>query len=130
MPSPGRARTFGLAHVALAVADVERAFRFYEAVFGMTAVYRSDGLLQAQTPGTRDGSSSRRGPGRLGEPAASSIFGFRLADIDKAAAITAAGGVIKDKGDFVPGEPYIFFTDPDGSEVEVWYELPTPVDPP
>jgi hypothetical protein len=24
----------------------------------------------------------------------------------------------------------VFFTDPDGYEVEIWYELPTPVDPP
>jgi hypothetical protein len=24
----------------------------------------------------------------------------------------------------VPGEPYVFFEDPDGYEVEVWYELP------
>ena len=30
----------------------------------------------------------------------------------------------------MPGEPYVFFTDPDGYEVEIWYELPTPVDPP
>jgi hypothetical protein len=28
------------------------------------------------------------------------------------------------------GEPYLFCTDPDGYEVEIWYELPTPVDPP
>ena len=33
-------------------------------------------------------------------------------------------------GEFVPGEPYVFFSDPDGYEVEIWYELPTPVDPP
>ena len=29
----------------------------------------------------------------------------------------------------VPGEPYVFFTDPDGYEVEIWYEIPTPIDP-
>jgi hypothetical protein len=29
----------------------------------------------------------------------------------------------------VPGEPYVFFNDPDGYEVEIWYELRTPVDP-
>ena len=31
---------------------------------------------------------------------------------------------IKDRGEFCPGEPYIFFADPDGYEVEVWFELP------
>jgi hypothetical protein len=25
---------------------------------------------------------------------------------------------------------YVFFTDPDGYQVEIWYELPTSVDPP
>ena len=53
-------------------------------------------------------------------------FGFRLtdpADIDAAAeAVVAAGGKIRDKGEFVPGEPYVFFTDPDGYEVEIWFE--------
>jgi len=29
----------------------------------------------------------------------------------------------------VPGEPYLFATDPDGYEIEIWFELPTPVDP-
>ena len=28
-----------------------------------------------------------------------------------------------DKGEFVSGEPYIFFKDPDGYKIEVWYEL-------
>jgi len=37
--------------------------------------------------------------------------------------IKQAGGKIKDQGEFVPGEPYIFFYDPDGYEIEVWYEL-------
>jgi len=54
-------------------------------------------------------------------------FGFRLyrpGDIDSMAKkISAAGGTIKEKGEFVPGEPYIFFSDPDGYEVEVWYEI-------
>ena len=47
-------RTFGLTHVALGVEDVERAFGFYASVFGMVAVYRTETLLQAQTPGARD----------------------------------------------------------------------------
>ena len=27
------------------------------------------------------------------------------------------------------GEPYLFATDPDGYVIEIWYELPTAVDP-
>jgi catechol 2,3-dioxygenase-like lactoylglutathione lyase family enzyme len=60
-------------------------------------------------------------------------FGFRLIkpeDIEAAAkAVKKAGGKILDKGEFVPGEPYLFFKDPDGYVVEIWYELPTRVDP-
>mgnify|MGYP003441960430 CR=1 FL=1 len=47
-------KTFGLTHIALAVHDVERAFQFYHEVFGMVAVYREIGFIQAQTPGSRD----------------------------------------------------------------------------
>jgi predicted enzyme related to lactoylglutathione lyase len=43
--------------------------------------------------------------------------------------VKEAGGTITSHGEFCPGEPYVFFTDPDGYEVEIWYELPTPVDP-
>ncbi len=51
-------------------------------------------------------------------------------DIEAAAkAVTKAGEKILSKGEFCPGEPYLFFTDPDGYEVEIWFELPTPVDP-
>jgi predicted enzyme related to lactoylglutathione lyase len=34
-----------------------------------------------------------------------------------------AGGVIIEKGEFIPGSPYIFFKDPDGYMIEIWYEL-------
>jgi hypothetical protein len=34
---------------------------------------------------------------------------------------------VLESGEFCPGEPYVFFEDPDGSQVEVWYELPTRV---
>ena len=35
----------------------------------------------------------------------------------------------RETGEFVPGEPYLFATDDDGYEFEIWYELPTPMDP-
>ena len=53
-----------------------------------------------------------------------------LADIDLAVqAVERAGGTILRQGEFCPGEPYVFFHDLDGYEVEIWYELPTPLDP-
>lgn len=36
--------------------------------------------------------------------------------------IKEAGGDILSEGEFVPGSPFVFFKDPDGYEVEVWYE--------
>jgi catechol 2,3-dioxygenase-like lactoylglutathione lyase family enzyme len=125
--------TFGLTHIALGVRSVERAFAFYERVFGMVAVYRSDGFVQAQTPGTRDVIVFETASQSLGKSGGIAHFGFRLMDpasIDAAAAaIVAAGGKIEDKGEFVPGEPYIFARDLDGYLFEVWFELPTSRDP-
>jgi catechol 2,3-dioxygenase-like lactoylglutathione lyase family enzyme len=125
--------TYGLTHVALAVKDPRRASRFYQSVFGMKTVYESEDFVQLQTPGTRDVLVIERRAADAGQSGGIAHFGFRLQrpeDIDRArAAIVAAGATIHDTGEFVPGEPYVFFRDPDGYEVEIWYELPTPVDP-
>jgi catechol 2,3-dioxygenase-like lactoylglutathione lyase family enzyme len=122
-------KTLGLTHLALTVSDLERSFQFYHDVFGMLAVYREPDFLQAQTPGSRDVLVLEKGTDNVGLSGGIKHFGFRLADardIDRAAtAIERAGGKIKHRGEFCPGEPYIFFADPDGYEVEVWYELPT-----
>lgn len=122
-----------MTHVALAVADAERSFGFYRSVFGAKLIYREAGFIQAQTPGSRDVLVFEENAPRVGKRGGIAHFGFRLidpADIEAAAnAVTKAGGKILSKGEFCPGEPYLFFTDPDGYEVEIWYELPTPVDP-
>jgi catechol 2,3-dioxygenase-like lactoylglutathione lyase family enzyme len=126
-------RTYGLTHIALAVKDPERSLSFYAAVLGVVPVYRQADFIQAQTPGSRDVLVFERNEAAAGKVGGVAHFGFRLVDpgdIDAAAeAILAAGGRIRDKGEFVAGEPYVFFTDPDGYEVEIWFELPTPVDP-
>ena len=126
-------KTYGLTHLALAVRSVERASKFYRQVFGAVEVYRGDGFAQLQTPGSRDVlvfERKKKGAGRSGGIA---HFGFRLQDPDDigaaARAVKKAGGRIKEQGEFVPGEPYLFFNDPDGYEVEIWYEIPTKVDP-
>jgi catechol 2,3-dioxygenase-like lactoylglutathione lyase family enzyme len=108
-------KTLGLTHLALTVSDLERSFQFYHDVFGMLAVYRQEGFIQAQTPGAHDILVLEKGTENIGKSAGIKHFGFRLVE----------GRDILHRGEFCPGEPYVFFTDPDGYEVEVWYELPT-----
>jgi len=127
-------RSFGLTHIALSVRDVERAFGFYEAVFGMEAVYRGEDFLQAQTPGSRDVLVFERGRAKVGTTGGIAHFGFRLVNPEEIAAaadaVERAGGTIVEQGEFCAGEPYLFARDRDGYTVEIWYELPTPLDPP
>jgi catechol 2,3-dioxygenase-like lactoylglutathione lyase family enzyme len=126
--------TFGLTHIALSVRDPEKSFRFYQSVIGCVEVYRGNDFIQAQTPGSRDvlvfQLDAERSPGAEGGIA---HFGFRLVspeDIHAAQeAVVGAGGRIMSRGEFCPGEPYLFFRDLDGFDVEMWYELPTTVDP-
>lgn len=126
-------RTYGLTHIALAVRDVDRSARFYRDVFGCVEVYRQDGFVQLQTPGCRDVIVLEQRRTNAGKSAGIAHFGFRLTrpdDIEEAVrTVTRAGGTVHEHGEFVPGEPYLFAKDPDGYEVEIWYEIPTPVDP-
>ena len=125
--------TYGLTHIALGVTDPARSFNFYRDVFGMVAVYRRPDFIQAQTPGARDVLVFEKST-RSGDSGGIAHFGFRLtdpADIDRAeAAVKKAGGAIVERGAFVPGGPYLFARDPDGYIVEIWYEIPTTIDPP
>jgi len=115
------------------VKDPARAFRFYERVIGMVKVYDDGSVLQAQTPGARDVMVFERADRNVGKSGGIAHFGFRLTApelIDEAARrVRAAGGEITEQGEFVPGEPYLFGRDPDGYVFEIWYEIPTEVDP-
>jgi catechol 2,3-dioxygenase-like lactoylglutathione lyase family enzyme len=123
----------GLTHVAIAVSDVRRSLAFYRKVLGVVPVYRDEDSIQAQTPGTHDVLVFEKDPKRAGHPGGVVHFGFRLVEPVPLATIVRrverAGGKIVSKGEFGPGLPYVFFEDPDGYEVEVWYEIPTPMDP-
>jgi catechol 2,3-dioxygenase-like lactoylglutathione lyase family enzyme len=133
MRTPPPVRTYGLTHLALAVRDPQRSLAFYRHVLGVVPVYESADFVQVQTPGSRDVIVFERGARNAGRRGGIAHFGFRLqraSDITRARrAVVAAGATIHDTGEFVPGEPYLFFKDPDGYDVEIWYEIPTPVDP-
>ena len=126
-------KTYGLTHVAVAVRDLDRTAVFYAGILGAQVVYQDQGFLQMQTPGSRDVLVFEKNADRAGQAGGVLHFGFRLtkaADIAAArAAVTEAGGTITETGEFVPGEPYLFATDPDGYTIEIWYEIPTPIDP-
>ena len=120
--------TYGLTHLAVVVKDLKKTKEFYMKVFDMEVMYDMEDFIQLTTPGCNDvlvfETSKKIQPG----PAGGIIhFGFRLRrpnDIQIVLKkIQEAGGTIKDHGEFVPGSPYVFFEDPDGYEVEVWYEL-------
>ena len=126
-------KTYGLTHVALAVKNAKQSFEFYRKVFGVEKVYDKDSFIQAQTPGSRDVLVFDENGKCTGKRGGIEHIGFRLQrpeDIDTAAdLVKTAGGRILDKGEFCPGEPYLYCADPDGYVVEIWYELPTAIDP-
>ena len=123
-----KTKTYGLTHIAIVVNDLERTKRFYQDVFDMLVMYHTDDFLQLTTPGCHDILVfEKNNKVEAGNAGGIIHFGFRLRDpkainsvVEK---IKLAGGKIKDQGEFVPGSPYVFFEDPDGYEVEVWYEL-------
>jgi catechol 2,3-dioxygenase-like lactoylglutathione lyase family enzyme len=121
------AKTYGLTHIAIAVRDLDRTLAFYKKVFDVQVMYQNETFLQVTTPGCHDIIVFEKRKADYGNTAGIAHFGFRLRnaeDIDEMAArINEAGGTIIEKGEFVPGEPYIFFRDPDGYEVEIAYEL-------
>jgi predicted enzyme related to lactoylglutathione lyase len=44
-------------------------------------------------------------------------------DIGSAMAqVEAAGGRVLRRGEFAPGFPFAYIADPDGYEIEIWYE--------
>jgi catechol 2,3-dioxygenase-like lactoylglutathione lyase family enzyme len=119
-------RTHGLTHISLAVRDPARSLAFYVAVFGVREYFRDTGQIQVQGPGPHDVIALVKDPGAAGRAGGIGHFGFRLtdpADIDAAVrAVEAAGGRVLRRGEFGPGLPFAYVADPDGYEIEIWFE--------
>jgi len=119
-------KTHGLTHIALSVADLDRSLAFYRAVFDVREYFRDETTVQVLGPGPHDVIAFEKRPANAGMPGGIIHFGFRLTrpeDIDAAiATVVAAGGTIVSQGLFGPGLPYAFIRDPDGYEIELWFE--------
>ena len=119
-------KTHGLSHIALSVADLDRSLAFYVAVFGVREYVRNESTIQVLGPGPHDVIAFEKRRQGAGVPGGIIHFGFRLTrpeDIDAAvAAVEGAGGTISSRGEFAPGLPYAFVRDPDGYEIEIWFE--------
>jgi catechol 2,3-dioxygenase-like lactoylglutathione lyase family enzyme len=119
-------KTHGLNHISLNVRDPDRALRFYEQVFGVKEYFRDEQSVQVQGPGSHDVIAFEKKAAKAGESGGIAHFGFRLVDpqdIDLAVAeVQRAGGTIVEQGEFAPGFPFAFVEDPDGYQIEIWFE--------
>ena len=119
-------KTHGLTHISLAVTDPERSLAFYSALLGVCEYYRDDDQIQVQGPGPYDVIVFDRTKSMAGKVGGINHFGFRLtqpADIDVAVSeAKRAGGTILRQGEFAPGFPFVYVADPDGYEIEIWFE--------
>ena len=121
-------KTYGFTHLAIAVKDIERTLSFYQQVFGVEVMYKKKDFLQVRTPGCNDIIVFEEHPELAGKSGGIMHFGFMVQTPEEIAhaieVLKNIGAEIIDHGEFVPGEPYVFFRDPDGYEVEVAYEKP------
>ena len=118
--------THGLTHISLAVRDPERSLAFYSSVFGVEEYYRDDSSIQVKGPGINDILAFERDAkhaGRAGGIHTSASASSTPDDIDAAVeAVIAAGGTLLRRGEFAPGFPFAYVADPDGYEIEIWFE--------
>lgn len=118
-------RTHGLTHLSLSVRDPEVSLAFYEKLLGVRAYHRAEGEIQVQGPGPHDVLVFERRP-LAGRAGGIDHFGFRLtdpADMEQALAVVEElGAKVLRRGEFAPGQPYLYVEDPDGYVIEIWYE--------
>jgi len=119
-------KTHGLTHISLAVRDLDRSLKFYSSVFGAREYFRDEKQIQVQGPGPHDVIAFEHSGSDAGVRGGITHFGFRLIspeDIELAIQeVEHAGGTLLRKGEFSPGFPFAYVLDPDGYEIEIWFE--------
>lgn len=92
----------------------------------MKEYYRDVNSIQAIGPGSHDVIAFEKDTSSAGKLGGIGHFGFRLVhpeDIDTAVdEVERAGGKLIRRGEFAPGFPFAYVNDPDGYEIEIWYE--------
>jgi catechol 2,3-dioxygenase-like lactoylglutathione lyase family enzyme len=118
--------THGLTHISLSVRDPQRSLDFYSRVFGVREYFRDETQIQVQGPGPFDVLAFERAAAHAGVAGGIGHFGFRLKrpeDMDLAVTeVERAGGRLLRRGEFAPGLPFAYVSDPDGYEIEIWFE--------
>lgn len=119
-------RTYGLTHLAFAVRDPHVSARFYTEAFGGKVTYQEADSVQVDGPGPHDVLVFDRDEAQAGRTAGLMHFGFRLCAPEDVNAVVdqavAAGGTLLRRGEFSSGHPFAYVADPDGYEIELWYE--------
>lgn len=117
--------THGLNHISLSVRDIDVALAFYVKLFGVREYFRDESSVQVLGPGKHDVIAFERRDHR-DDRGGVHHFGFRLTSpngIDGVVSeAVAAGGKILSQGEHGPGLPFVYVEDPDGNEIELWYE--------
>lgn len=119
-------RTLGLTHLHLMVSDIQRSLKFYQRVFGMEVrFWAGKELVFLNTPGANDMIALHQAEEGQVTGASGGIlhFGLQLEnkdDLERAInEVIAAGGALKKRGEFTPGMPFAYVSDPDGYEIEL-----------
>jgi catechol 2,3-dioxygenase len=122
--------THGLSHIQLAVRDLARSVAFYEGLLGAQVLRRIGHSAMLRTPGTHEvitlNADPEHAPG-AGQSGGVAHFGFRLrerADMEAVLAeVVRLGGAAITHGASTSGDRlYAFAHDPDGYEVELFWE--------
>lgn len=118
-------KTYGLTHISLAVADPEQSLLFYQKMFGVTEYYRDQDSIQVKGPGSKDIMAFVKST-QAGKVGGINHFGFRLTQPEDITAVLDAAkalavNIVK-TGYFADNCPYVYLKDPDGYDIEIWYE--------